>query len=215
MDFNSTRRVVQAAGDMIIPTPGGSTPLRQLTEENVEWLTKTTGKAAPLVAGRKALKIFRTIDALGEEMRKNGLVVPQREPVRTQAAGETALVPYIAPIQYVPTVALGPVAATPPRPQQQQPGNMIMDTFIAWGLAVARPYAHLFKLGFTIITWIPNLVILALAFYLVAAMVYVLQHPGIIITGLFMALDCVPNYAAFATGAIADQLRIELQARLR
>jgi hypothetical protein len=44
---------------------------------------------------------------------------------------------------------------------------------------------------------------------------YLVWHPEVVAKGFFAILDMIPNYAAYATKAIADQVAIEITARLR
>ena len=62
---------------------------------------------------------------------------------------------------------------------------------------------------------VPLLILYASQVYVALAVVYLLSHPEMIVSACFTALDSVPNYTAFAVSKMAEQFKLELQARFR
>ncbi len=244
MDFNSTRHVVQAAADVIIPTPGGPTPWRQLTEENVEWRSETTGKAATLAAGRKALQSFGTPSSLRADAPSGDTQPPVMEPPalwdeerQCYTVGGRTMPPGFRPSGLTKfnhvrakvrcmcrrggsqcsvvchslglTLTAGGLLLCAQCHTCQEDGSFLCtcgcDGCSSMQTTHARegPPTEMVRWS----SW-PRLSTWSQRWSRFSSI-------GIIITGLFMALNCAPNYAAFATGAIAEQLRIRLQSRLR
>jgi len=230
MDSARARRVLAAAGDVLIKTPAGPLPLRSFGPDEATWLAATTGKSPELRIGRKVLKILKELEKIDAELQGLGLAARPSASGGTsaQASGPAPRSSPEAQLAMVPYVPSRPSAALtaptaplePPRGAAlEHPATAAFET-MAWEFAAplfefARPYFWAGKLCVRVLMWLPWLVHALLAAYFVLGAISLAKNPELIVEWAFAALDLVPNYAVYAGERMSKQVGIELAKRFR
>ena len=203
-------------------TPTGWTTLGEASEEQLEFVRNSGNRNKNVVLARRAMRAVASLKELKADL--ESLVPILQDDKRSEGKKKTKQPPVVVGPEQLQLVPFPLVSSSRTGGAKQTASNgspgyeaaaKCARDLCDFLVSHLTPYKVAFKWLFRFAIYSPVLLLYAGMFYLMCAFFYLVANPHLFVVCFFSVLDAIPNYTAYATRSIAEQIKNEVAARLR